>query len=135
MRIYNPRRPPLFQQRARPCSPAGKHRRLPACTVRRCAWRQRESCLKDHYSALGVSSAATLAEIKTAYRQQAALHHPDRNSAEGAAARFRGVQEAYEVLSDDARRNAYDNNRKRNLLDNPLETAGEIWAAYFNRLI
>ena len=91
--------------------------------------------MKDHYAALGVSSAATLAEIKKAFRQQAALHHPDRNSAAGAATRFRGVQEAYEILSDDIRRTAYDNNRKRNLLDDPLATAGEIWAAYFNRLI
>ena len=91
--------------------------------------------MKDHYAALGVSSAATLADIKKAFRQQAALHHPDRSSAAGAAARFRAVQEAYEVLSDDTRRAAYDDNRKRNLLDNPLETAGEIWTAYFNRLI
>lgn len=91
--------------------------------------------MKDHYAALGVSSAATLAEIKKAFRQQAALHHPDRSSAADAAARFRAVQGAYEVLSDDTRRAAYDNNRKRNLLDDPLETAGEIWTAYFNRLI
>jgi len=91
--------------------------------------------LKDHYAALGVSSAATLAEIKKAFRQQAALHHPDRNSAAGADARFRAVQEAYEIVSDDARRATYDDNRKRNLLDNPLDTAGEIWTAYFNRLI
>lgn len=92
-------------------------------------------CLKDHYAALGVSSAATLADIKKAFRQQAALHHPDRNSAADAAARFRSVQEAYEILSDDARRAAYDDNRKRNLLDNPLDTAGDIWTSYFNRLI
>jgi len=91
--------------------------------------------LKDHYAALGVSSAATLVEIKKAFRLQASLHHPDRNAAEGAASRFRTVQQAYDVLSDDTKRAAYDNNRKRNLLDNPLETAGEIWSAYFNRLI
>ncbi|MEO7939365.1 MAG: DnaJ domain-containing protein [Burkholderiaceae bacterium] len=91
--------------------------------------------MKDHYAALGVSSAASLAEIKKAFRQQAALHHPDRSAAAGAAARFRSVQEAYEVLSDPTRRTAYDNNRKRNLLDDPLATASEIWAAYFNRLI
>lgn len=91
--------------------------------------------MRDHYAALGVGNAATLAEIKKAFRQQAALHHPDRNAAEGAAARFRAVQEAYEVLSDDKQRASYDENRKRNLLDNPLETAGEIWSAYFNRLI
>ena len=91
--------------------------------------------MKDHYAALGVSSAASLADIKKAFRQQAALHHPDRNTAEGAPARFRSVQEAYDILADDTKRAAYDNNRKRNLLDNPLETANEIWSAYFNRLI
>ena len=91
--------------------------------------------MKDHYSALGVSPAATLTEIKKAYRQQAALHHPDRNAAPDAAARFRLVQEAYAVLSDDAQREAYDNNRKRNLLDSPIDTASEIWSSYFNRLI
>ncbi len=91
--------------------------------------------MKDHYAALGLGSAAALADIKKAFRQQAALHHPDRSSASGAAARFRAVQEAYEILSDDARRATYDDNRKRNLLDNPLETAAEIWTAYFNRLI
>lgn len=91
--------------------------------------------MKDHYAALGLGSAATLADIKKAFRQQAALHHPDRSSASDAAERFRAVQEAYEILSDDARRATYDDNRKRNLLDNPLETAAEIWTAYFNRLI
>lgn len=91
--------------------------------------------MKDHYAALGVSSAATLAEIKTAFRRQAALHHPDRSAAEGAAARFRAVQEAYDVLSDDDKRAAYDDNRRRNLLDNPLQTASDIWSAYFDRLI
>lgn len=91
--------------------------------------------MQDHYLALGVSSGASLADIKKAYRQQAALHHPDRNPAPGAAARFRAVQEAYDILGDDTKREAYDNNRKRNLLDNPLETAREIWADYFQRLI
>ncbi len=98
-------------------------------------YRYRKLCLKDHYAALGVSSAATLGEIKKAFRQQAALHHPDRSTAAGAAARFRAVQEAYEILSDETRRASYDDNRRRNLLDNPLETAAEIWSTYFNRLI
>lgn len=91
--------------------------------------------MKDHYAVLGVSSAATLAEIKKAFRQQAAIHHPDRNSAPNSTARFQAVQEAYETLCDDAKREVYDNNRKRNLLDSPLETAREIWLNYFNRLL
>jgi curved DNA-binding protein CbpA len=91
--------------------------------------------MKDHYSALGLSPSATLADIKKAYRQQAALHHPDRNSGVGAAARFRLVQTAYEVLSDPDKRKAYDDNRQRNLLDSPIETARVIWQDYFNRII
>ena len=87
--------------------------------------------MKDHYTALGLSSAATL---KKAFRQKASFYHPDRNTDADAPARFRAVQEAYEVLSDDAKRQAYDNNRRRNLLDNPAETAREIWAAYFATL-
>ncbi|RFO97903.1 molecular chaperone DnaJ [Rhodoferax lacus] len=90
--------------------------------------------MNDHYTALGLGSDATLADIKKAFRQKASQFHPDRNSASDAAARFRAVQEAYDVLSDDAKRQAYDDNRRRNLLDNPAETAREIWQAYFDPL-
>ncbi|MBH1958209.1 MAG: J domain-containing protein, partial [Burkholderiales bacterium] len=37
--------------------------------------------------------------------------------------------------SDADRRQAYDDNRRRNLLDSPLETAREIWTSYFNQLL
>ena len=90
--------------------------------------------MADHYAALGLSSSANLADIKKAFRQQASLHHPDRNDSPGAPARFRAVQEAYDVLSDDTKRQAYDDNRRRNLLDSPIDTAREIWQNYFNRL-
>jgi DnaJ-class molecular chaperone len=91
--------------------------------------------MKDHYATLGLGSDATLADVKKAFRQKAAFFHPDRNAATDAPARFRAAQEAYEVLSDAARRQAYDDNRRRNLLDDPLETAREIWQNYFNRLL
>lgn len=90
--------------------------------------------MKDHYAALGLSSGATLADIKKAFRQQASLHHPDRNTDPQAPARFRAVQEAYDVLSDDQKRQAYDDNRRRNLLDSPIDTAREIWQTYFEPL-
>ena len=90
--------------------------------------------MKDHYTALGLGSSATLADIKKAFRQKASQFHPDRNTDAQAPARFRAVQEAYEVLSDDVKRLAYDDNRRRNLLDNPAETAREIWHAYFQPL-
>jgi curved DNA-binding protein CbpA len=91
--------------------------------------------MKDHYSALGLSPSATLADIKKAFRQQAAIHHPDRSSAADAAARFRLVQAAYEVLSDPDKRKAYDDNRQRNLLDSPLDTARALWQDYASRII
>ena len=85
----------------------------------------------DHYAALGLASSATLADVKKAFRQKASFYHPDRNAADDAAQRFRAVQEAYDVLSDDAKRQAYDDNRRRNLLDSPIDTAREIWQSYF----
>ena len=91
--------------------------------------------MKDHYSALGLSPSATLADIKKAFRQLAAMHHPDRSSAADAAARFRLVQAAYEVLSDPDKRKAYDDNRQRNLLDSPIDTARVIWQDYISRII
>ncbi len=86
--------------------------------------------MSDHYAALGLVPSATGADIKKAFRQLAAQYHPDRNPDPNAAALFRGVQEAYEVLGDPDKRRLYDENRRRNLLDDPLATAREIWARY-----
>jgi DnaJ-class molecular chaperone len=91
--------------------------------------------MKDHYAALGLSSAATLADIKKAFRQKASALHPDKNTAPDAPERFRQVQEAYEVLSDTDQRQAYDDNRRRNLLDSPIDTAQDIWNQYFKSLV
>ncbi|MDZ7892167.1 MAG: DnaJ domain-containing protein [Rhodoferax sp.] len=91
--------------------------------------------MKDHYASLGLNSAATLADIKKAFRQKAARYHPDRNPDPNAAAYFREVQEAYDVLSDLDKRQAYDDNRRRGLLDSPIDTAREIWSTYFSRII
>lgn len=91
--------------------------------------------MKDHYAILGLGSAATLADIKKAFRQKASQYHPDRNTAPDAPERFRAVQEAYEVLSDPSQRQAYDDNRRRNLLDSPIDTARDIWHDYFNALL
>lgn len=91
--------------------------------------------MTDHYTTLGLDSAAMLADVKKAFRQQASSWHPDKNAAPEAPARFRAVQEAYDVLSDADKRQAYDDNRRRNLLDSPIETAREIWQTYFNPLL
>ncbi|MFW5702917.1 MAG: molecular chaperone DnaJ [Candidatus Dojkabacteria bacterium] len=63
---------------------------------------------KDYYEILGVSKDADKSEIKRAYRTLAKEKHPDRNKSENAEAEFREVQEAYEVLSDENKRKAYD---------------------------
>ncbi len=91
--------------------------------------------MSDHYAALGLGSDASLADIKKAFRQKAALFHADRNAAADANARFRAVQQAYDVLADPQKRQAYDDNRRRNLLDDPLETAREIWQTYIKTVL
>jgi DnaJ-class molecular chaperone len=91
--------------------------------------------MTDHYSTLGLPSSASTADIKTAFRRLAAHYHPDRNASSDAPARFRAVQTAYEVLSDDTKRQAYDDNRRRNLLDDPLQTARDIWGSYMSRIL
>lgn len=63
---------------------------------------------QDYYSVLEVDRAASKADIKKAYLKLARKYHPDVNKEPGAEARFKEVKEAYEILSDDDKRVAYD---------------------------
>jgi molecular chaperone DnaJ len=63
---------------------------------------------RDYYEVLGVSRDALKEDIKRAYRKLALQYHPDRNKDPDAAERFREVSEAYAVLSDDEKRQQYD---------------------------
>lgn len=64
---------------------------------------------RDYYEVLGVSKAATEAEIKTAYKKLAIKYHPDRNPGDKEAEeKFKEAAEAYEVLHDPAKRQRYD---------------------------
>jgi len=63
---------------------------------------------KDYYEILGVSKSAGKDEIKSAYRKLALKFHPDRNKDPDAEARFKEISEAYAVLSDDKKRETYD---------------------------
>lgn len=63
---------------------------------------------RDYYEVLGVDRTATQEQIKQAYRQLAMKWHPDRNTAPDAADRFKEIAEAYAVLSDQTKRQAYD---------------------------
>lgn len=63
---------------------------------------------QDYYKILGVQRDADDAEIKKAFRKVARKYHPDINPGADAEAKFKGVNEAYEVLKDPERRAAYD---------------------------
>jgi molecular chaperone DnaJ/curved DNA-binding protein len=68
---------------------------------------------KDYYDILGVDEDASQRDIKKAYRELARKHHPDRNpDDEGAEERFKEIQEAYSVLSDEDKRKKYDQQRQ-----------------------
>ena len=63
---------------------------------------------KDYYEILGVSRDADTSTIKSAYRKLARKYHPDVNKTKEAEEKFKDINEAYEVLSDKAKRQRYD---------------------------
>ena len=64
---------------------------------------------QDFYELLGVAKDATPQEMKKAYRRLAMKYHPDRNPDDKAAEeKFKDISEAYEILTDDQKRAAYD---------------------------
>ncbi len=63
---------------------------------------------RDYYDILDVDKDSTQAEIKKAYRKKALKYHPDRSDAEDAEEKFKEINEAYQVLSDEKKRKAYD---------------------------
>jgi len=62
--------------------------------------------VKDYYLVFSLTRSATQAEVKARYRQLVKLYHPDKLG--GDAEVFKGIQEAYAVLGDPAKRRAYD---------------------------
>ena len=64
---------------------------------------------QDYYATLGVAREAGAEDLKKAYRKLAMQHHPDRNPGnKQAEAKFKELNEAYDILKDDQKRAAYD---------------------------
>lgn len=63
---------------------------------------------RDYYEILGLDKKASAGDIKKAYRKLVKKYHPDVNKESGAEEKFKEIQEAYEVLSDESKRSAYD---------------------------
>lgn len=97
--------------------------------------------MQDHYSVLEISSDATEASIRQAYRKAALRWHPDKNlDNKEAEERFKAVANAYEVLSDTDKRRRYDESRTTTTDtkidesfhgDNGIAVAFEVFERFF----
>jgi len=100
--------------RPSPCSPPRLRARVQARELKRKAKLEKLKASRiDHYKVLEVDKSASAVEIKKAYRRMALRWHPDKNSATtaehtAAEAKFKEVNEAYDVLSDAAKKERYD---------------------------
>lgn len=82
---------------------------------------------RDYYIVLGVTKDASTEDIKRAYRALAKKYHPDINKSTGSEEMFKGISEAYQVLSDPSQRAEYDSLRvpKAKIREEAAEPAPE----------
>lgn len=87
--------------------------------------------MSNHYETLGVDKNATQEEIKKAYRKLAMTYHPDRNPGDKEAeAKFKQVQEAYEVIGDETKRRNYDNFGSNQFSGNPEDIFSQFFHGF-----
>ena len=89
---------------------------------------------RDYYDVLGVSPGVDAGELKRAFRKAAMDHHPDRNPSPDAEERFKEIAEAYEVLSDPARRQRYDQFGHSGMDGVNIPNVGDIFSELFGDL-
>ena len=87
--------------------------------------------MENLYAILGVAPNASDEEIKKVYRSLAMRYHPDRNDAPGAEARFKAVTKAYEILSDAAKRDEYNQSVNHRIVLDAEAQASELWRSLF----
>jgi curved DNA-binding protein len=84
---------------------------------------------KDYYQILNVSQDASAQDIKKAFRRLALQYHPDRNpgNVRKAGEKFKGINEAYEVLGDEQKRRQYDRLASLQLASMSFVVSGAGW--------
>ena len=87
--------------------------------------------VENLYNILGVAPNASDEDIKKVYRSLAMRYHPDRNDAPGAEVRFKSITKAYEILSDRARRDEYNQSVNHRIILDAEAEAFELWRSLF----
>jgi len=87
--------------------------------------------VENLYTILGVAPNASDEEIKKIYRSLAMRYHPDRNDAPGAEVRFKSITKAYEILSDPAKREEYNQSVNHRIIIDAGEEAFALWKSLF----
>ena len=87
--------------------------------------------MENLYSILGVAPNASDEDIKKVYRSLAMRYHPDRNDAPGAEVRFKSITKAYEILSDPAKREEYNQSVNHRIIIDAGEEAFALWKSLF----
>ena len=88
--------------------------------------------MENYYNTLGIAPNASEDEIKKVYRSLAMRFHPDRNQAPGAEARFKSITKAYEILSDRAKREEYNQSLNHRIIIDAEAEAYQLWRSVFN---